>query len=245
MGKWLMRMGAMVLAAVVLTVTGCPPKSEEKPPAGAIPDSLQPPSPARPSPEPVEKEPTPIDVSETLEKLEPKTESIPETKLTKAQRDTCLVWVGDALPAGEVAKLDGEKVSLADLLGKKGSVVIFWSAGSSEIAEKLAAQALADLQGDAQAAFGDKGLAVIAINPKDPVDKVKEVLGTAKVDYPVLLDDGGSLFAKVASEGLPRVYVLDEAGKIAWLDIEFSEVTRETLKRTLPVVLGDSKAGKE
>jgi thiol-disulfide isomerase/thioredoxin len=241
MGKWLMRAGAIVLAVLVLIVTGCPPQEAEdtskKPPSM---DS-QPPVAQAVDEEPVEKAPVPIEASETMA---PAPKSIPVTKLPQALREACLVWIADPLPAGELTTVGGEKAVVADLLGKKATVVFFWAAGSSEIAQKTAAQALADLQADAKAVYGDQGLAVIAINPKDPADKVKELLGTVKVDYPVLLDAGGSYFAKIATEGLPRVYVLDEAGKIVWLDPEFSEVSRETLKLTLQVMLGEPQSAK-
>lgn len=242
MGKWLMRVGALVLAAMVLIVTGCPPQESEESSKTPLPAESKPPVTQGLDEEPVEKAPKPIEVSETMT---PVPKSVPATKLPEAERAKCLVWVGDTLPKGEVTTVDGEKAVVADLLGKQATVVFFWTAGSSEIAQKTAAQALADFQADAQAMYGGQGLAVVAINPRDPADKVKELLNSFEVDYPMLLDAGGNYFAKVATEGLPRVYVLDEAGKITWLDPEFSEVSRETLKLTLQVMLGDPDSAKK
>ena len=243
MGKWLMRLGAMVLSGVVLIVTGCPSQQTKESSKGTIPKKLEPPTSISQVEEPVEKEPIPIEVSKTLEQLEPEPKSIPVVKLPETLKETCRVAVGDQLPEGELTTVGGEKKSLAELLGKGATVVFFWTAGSSEIAEKAIALSLADLQGDALAAYGDKGLAVVAINPKDPVQKVKEILGSVEVAFPVLTDPEGSYFAKVASERLPRVYVLDGTGKIAWFDVEFSELSREGLKQTLRVMLGEP-AGK-
>lgn len=234
MGKWLMRLGAMVLAVLVLIVTGCPPQEEKQPSQGNVPKKLQPPAAVSQVEEPEDKEPIPIDVSATLTS---EVASIPGVKLPDTDAATCLVKVGDVLPEGELTTVDGEKKAIADMLGKGGSVVFFWAAGNSEIAEKTAALALADLQGDAQAVHGDKGLAVLAVNPKDPPEKVKEILGSVEVSYPVLVDASGSYFAKVATEKLPRVYVLDATGKVVWFDVEFSEVSREALKQTLQVML--------
>ena len=245
MGKWLMRLGAMVLAVVVLIVTGCPPKEAEKPSNDVPQIDLMPPVAQGPAEATAPKEPTPIDVPETLKTLQPPPTSLPETKLTETEREKCLVAVGDPLPEGEVTTVDGEKKVVADLLGEKSTVVFFWGAGSSEIAAMTAAQALADLQADAQAAYGDQGLAVIAITPKDASDKVKELLGTIDVGYPVLLDPEGAYFAKVAKQGLPRIYVLDSTGKIAWFDVEFSEVSRQTLKLALKVMLGNPQSAEQ
>ncbi len=234
MGKWLMRLGAMVLALLVLIVTGCPPQETKESSQGNVPKKLQPPATVSQVEEPVEKKPIPIDISETLT---PESVSIPEVKLPKALEATCLIKVGDGLPEGELTTVDGEKKVIADMVGKGGTVIFFWAAGDSEIAQKTVALSLADLQGDALAVYGDKGLAVVAINPKDPPEKTKEILGEAKVSYPMLVDVGGSYFAKVASEELPRIYVLDATGKVVWFDVGFSEVSREALKQTLQVML--------
>jgi hypothetical protein len=42
--------------------------------------------------------------------------------------------------------------------------------------------------------------------------------------------------ADVGSVALPRLYVLDPAGKIVWFDIEYSESTRRELEQTLSVL---------
>ncbi len=235
MGKWLMRLGVAGLAVAVLIMTGCPPKEAADAPKEPVTERPTPPVPSEKAEPPVEKEPIPIPVSETMA---PSPKSIPETKFPESLQETNLVSVGDVFPLGEATTVDGQKQSLADLLGKKGTVVFFWTAGSSEIAQMTAAQALGDLQGDAQAPYGDQGLAVVALNPKDPAQKVKDLLAKVQVAYPVLVDDGGACFAKVAKSELPRVYVLDGAGKILWFDVEFSEVSREDLKKALQFMFG-------
>ena len=268
MGKWLMRFRAVLLAVVVLAVTGCQPKETETP-STDIPSTDSKP-PVRDDAETVvTKEPIPIEMSETLKTLEAAPTTIPQVQLPQALKDTCLVAVGDTLPTGEVLTIDGEKKAVADLLGKKGTVVFFWGVGGSEIAEKMAVQALADLDGGAPAAYGGQGLGVISITPNAPPEeakeergavdnvsativsrmemskRVKELLGTLKISYPILLDPGGTYFAKVATAKLPRVYVLDAAGKIAWFDVGFSESSREDLKRTLEFMFGGTEPAKE
>lgn len=269
MGKWLIRLWAVLLAAVVLMVTGCPPKAAEEPSTDSTSNVAQPPVTPSTAEAPAPKPPVPIKVPETLQTLEAAPMSIPETKLTETERARMLVLVGDALPEGEVVTVDGEKKMVAELLGKKGTVVFFWGVGGSEIAEKMAIQALVDLEGDAYAAYGDQGLAVISITPNAPPEdakegggtvenvsativsrlemskRVKELLSNVKVSYPVLLDPGGAYFAKVAKATLPRVYVLDAAGKIAWFDVGFSEITREDLKRTLQFMFSSSQSAKQ
>ena len=239
MGKWLMRLQAMVLVGTVLVIAGCPSQQSEDSSQGSVPKQLEPPTIVNQPDEPVKKEPIPIDVAETTGQLEPMPTSIPSVSLPASLKETCLVAVGDPMPQGELSTVDGEKKSTAELFGKGGAVVFFWAAGSSELAEKAAAFSLADLQADVMTAYADSGLAVVAINPQDPPEKVKQIVAAADVSFPVVLDTDGSYFSKVATEKLPRVYVLDPSGKIAWFDVEFSEVTRETLEQTLRVVHGE------
>ena len=53
-----------------------------------------------------------------------------------------------------------------------------------------------------------------------------------------LLDADGKAFAQVGSERLPRVFVVDPAGKILWFDIEYSQTTRRELHQALHAATG-------
>jgi peroxiredoxin len=245
MGKWLMRLGLLTVLVAMLVATGCPTEESAKPPTPP-PVTVAPPTVVQDDPTEKEpREPEPIAVPETLEKLDPEATEIPEVKLTETQRKTCVVWLGDLPPEGELPNLDGQTIALDSLLGEKATVAFVWTAGASELAQKTACAALADLQADALDAYGDKGLSVLAINENDSAEKVKELLGTVDVTYPVLLDTDGGYFAKVATADLPRVYVLDAEGKIVWLDIGFSETTRRELKQTLEFMLGEPKSAEK
>jgi hypothetical protein len=63
-----------------------------------------------------------------------------------------------------------------------------------------------------------------------------------KVDakFDNLLDSNGALFAKVATENIPRTYLLDSQGKILWFDWEYSRSTRRDLERGIKFVLGET-----
>ena len=58
----------------------------------------------------------------------------------------------------------------------------------------------------------------------------------------MLMDPGGNYFAQVATERLPRIYVLDHDGKIAWFDVDYSETTRRILKDVLRVIAGEPQS---
>jgi len=59
------------------------------------------------------------------------------------------------------------------------------------------------------------------------------------MSMPIFIDPGGALFAQVAHEKLPRIYVLDAEGKVLWFDMEYSEITREEMLQTIQVALGE------
>lgn len=181
----------------------------------------------------------PVVAVEPVPRQPPPPPTIPEVKLTDTDRATCLVWVGDTLPDGELPNLDGQTQKLADLCGERATVVCFWTSGTTQYGQMRTVGLLQDLGGDSAQPYADKGLRVISINESDAAEVVGKQIQEAGVKFPVLLDSDGEYFAKIATEKLPRIYVLDAQRNIRWLDIEYSEITRESLHRTIEVVLGE------
>ena len=70
---------------------------------------------------------------------------------------------------------------------------------------------------------------VIGLNTQNPAEEVQKITSGRDVIFPVLLDDGGKLLEQLATDKLPRTYLLDAAGKILWLDLEYSRTTRRDL----------------
>ncbi|MEE8452472.1 MAG: redoxin domain-containing protein [Thermoguttaceae bacterium] len=184
----------------------------------------------------------------TLPEVEPPPPpTIPEVRLTDALRATCVLFVGQTMPEAELPGLDGQLHPLRALYGEKLTVVCFWTLGSTEITQVFAGGILADLAGDVAMPYADKGVQVIAINEGDSIENVDALAGEVEVEdevkvkqvLPIFLDPDGALFAQVANERLPRIYVLDAEGKILWFDMEYSEITRDELLQTIQVVLGE------
>ncbi|MFH1924704.1 MAG: hypothetical protein ABIP48_33040, partial [Planctomycetota bacterium] len=71
-------------------------------------------------------------------------------------------------------------------------------------------------------------------------EAVRKSVEEAGAGFTNLLDPDGALFARVATEKLPRVYLLDADGKVLWFDLEFSRTTRDNLVQALQVALGES-----
>jgi peroxiredoxin len=160
--------------------------------------------------------------------------TIPKVMMSKADEALCHVKVGAAVPAISLPKVDGGSESkLADLYGKKATVVVFWKSD-----RRMAREQLADLGPDVVERFEKAGVAVVGIAVNATAESAQAALKKAGASFPNLLDADGKAFAKLGSGKLPRTYVLDLKGKIVWFDIEYSLATRRELHQTLRAVTG-------
>lgn len=133
------------------------------------------------------------------------------------------------MPAIELPKVgDSGKAKLAGLLGKKATVVVFWKGD-----RRMANEELADIAADVIEPFGKSGVEVVGVAVNESAASAPEALTKAGAKFTNLLDVDGKAFAEVGSDRLPRTYVLDPAGKIAWFDIEYSHATRRELRDAL------------
>jgi peroxiredoxin len=176
---------------------------------------------------PASEAPLPFDSVETANL------KMPEVVLTEQHAALCKVRVGDQFPNLELPNLEGEKHSLTELFGPKLTLVVFWNARQSTGLEELS-----DLNRYHLPRFGDKGLAVVAINTGDQTQLASELATNSGASYPVLSDADGAALQQVASGKLPRTYLLDPAGKVLWFDLEYSPTTRRDLASAIRVSLG-------
>jgi peroxiredoxin len=158
--------------------------------------------------------------------------TIPEVKLTESLAATNRLGVGDPLPDAELPDLDGQKHTLAELFGEKLTVVVFWQAD-----DPYSTLELEDLQAEFVEGAGAKGVRVVAVNVGDQPEKVRQAVADFEPSYPILLDTDGSYFAQIATERLPRTYLLDPTGKILWFDLEYSSTTRRHLEQAVEAAL--------
>ena len=185
-----------------------------------------------------EKEEKPISKRSKL-KTPPPPLTIPKVGLSDALRATCLVNVGDIMPDAELLTADGGKVSLDSQFGEKYIVVFLWSEGGSTYARLAADAALQDLQGDLADPYAGKGVKVIGINVGDNPAAIHQQLEKIGMKLSCYFDPNKAFFAKIAKSMLPRVYLLDESGKIIWFDTEYTQSTRRNLMLAVKVVLGE------
>lgn len=172
--------------------------------------------------------------------VEPPPPSIPEVFLTEAQKSASLVAVGDTLPEGELPALEGDPQPVRNHFGDSLTVLFFWKPGQSATEQLREVAALEDLQNDVDVAFADRGVQVVAVNVGGEPEAVKQQLDDAGAKFPVLLDRDGAFLAKVATDFLPRVYLLDATGKILWFDLQWSSAARQSLLQGIDAGLRES-----
>ena len=225
--------------------------SEQKPPAGKSanrpasdrqphsPDSQpaesqsEPSRPASASSAPDESNPASGEVAAgEIGQVDPADLAMPKVLLSNAEIATCLVGVGDPMPAITLPDLAGKAQPLAQLLGERLTVVAFWRDSNP-----YAMAELADLGPDVAQHFGRRGVRVVAIDESDSPDQVRQIVQKLGLKFPVLLDAKGEALAKVATRKLPRTYLLDATGKIVWFDIEYSRSTRRDLHQAIQFLL--------
>jgi peroxiredoxin len=192
-------------------------------------DSQQ--SPARPV-----REPKPI-----IEMKEPEAPPAkkPSVALSESHEATCLIKVGQAFPDATLPNSAGDPTPLSELRGDQLTVVfLFNSPGASTV------EALSDLAVDVAAPWAEQGVGVVAIGVKQDATAVGELMKTAQAEFPLLLDADGAFFAQLATEMLPRVYLLDAQGKVLWLDVEYSLSTHLDLVEALRYYAEDTGPAK-
>lgn len=167
--------------------------------------------------------------------------AIPKVLLSKGDEAACKVKVGDAMPAIELPKLSGgDTTKLADLLGKKATVVVFWKGD-----RRMSQQQLADLGADVIEPYGKDGVAVVGIAVDESAKDAESAFKKTGAAFTNLHDADGKAFALVGSGRFPRTYLLDPSGKIVWFDIEYSLATRRDLHQALRTIAGDATPAKK
>jgi peroxiredoxin len=146
--------------------------------------------------------------------------TMPEVNLTEQHAAMCRVGVGEKFPDLQLPDATGRQQSLSRLLGNKLTLVVFWNSK-----EPTSLEELADLVRYHEPRFGDRGLAIVAVNTGDKAQLAAELAKQAGAGFTILSDADGAAFKQVATEKIPRSYLLDPSGTVLWFDLEYSPTT--------------------
>ena len=175
-----------------------------------------------------------------LQKPEPAIEAVPavfagvplpEVIMSRQHEDMCRVKVGDAMPEVKLPDIAGKEQTLSALRGERLTLVAFWRVDDVD-----SRQLLIDLEPDFVKRYARYGMKVVTIGCGRPAEETaRHTNGTA---LPVLVDADGGVLNRLATGHVPRLYLLDAAGKIVWLDLEYSLSTRRHLDQAIRAALG-------
>jgi peroxiredoxin len=236
----------IVMAVTVVMVGGCQSKSPEKPieqkPAAAAArhKAIEPAKQSAVEQPEANAEHKVAHAKPKRQETPPPPPAIPKVALSGELREACLLNVGDTMPKVELVGLDGKPHSLESLYGHKLTVVCFWTVGTTRRAKLVVSAALQDLMKQVVEPFSTKGVGVVGISVQGTADAVRQEADQVGATFPILLDSKGDTFAKVAKDDrVPRIYLLDAAGRVLWFDVEYSRASRRDLLLGIRVALGE------
>jgi peroxiredoxin len=138
-------------------------------------------------------------------------------------KDPLQEWVGKPAPDLKVTDLQGNKISIAELKGKK-VILDFWATWCPPCKEMV--PYLVELRNGA----APTQLAILGIS-NEPIDRLNKFIKDFKVNYPVISHTGAmpDPYAKVT--GLPTTFYIDSSGIIRHVFVGYHEM--EDIKTAL------------
>ncbi|MFK0377595.1 TlpA family protein disulfide reductase [Pandoraea sp. NPDC090278] len=129
---------------------------------------------------------------------------VDDSALAGTSGGTLSAWRG-ATPAFSLDGLDGKTYSLSQYRGRV-VIVNFWATWCGPCREEIPAMGAVVRQ------YRQRGLALLAVNYKEPATTVKPFVDKLPIDGTVLLDTDGAVYKRFGSLGLPATYLVDRAG---------------------------------
>lgn len=167
---------------------------------------------------------------------------------------------GDRMPDGNLLDVAGEPASLAEALGSRPGVIVFYRGGWCPYCNI----ALRTYQARIVPALADRGILLVAISPQTP-DGSLSTKETKELTFTVLSDPGNQIagqlgiltapsdgaraaqlqlgldLTKVNADGttalpMPTVVVVDASGVIRWIDVHRDYTTRTEPDQVLQAI---------
>ncbi|MGB3096118.1 MAG: TlpA disulfide reductase family protein [Candidatus Deferrimicrobiaceae bacterium] len=138
------------------------------------------------------------------------------TKPASAAATGIQEWVDFTLP-----EPGGGQVSLAQFIGKKPVLLVFWATWCAICKEEIP---VINRMHSEPPTSGS--LQILALDFMESEKKVNAFIKRNKVAYPVLLDRRGKVARKYRVVGIPTFILIDRDGKIVHRDHDLSEIRK-------------------
>ncbi|GAB4131680.1 TlpA family protein disulfide reductase [Thermopirellula anaerolimosa] len=201
------------------------PVAPQTPPGQPVPPDSDTTGEVTPSP-PIGEQPK-IDTADAADS------PLPGVVMAASDRNACKVFVGDPFPSFDLNDVAGQSHSLQGSLGGKGTVIVFFQLGDDAMSRLRAENLLLDIQSDVASQYSAEEIAVLGICVGEASPQLDEVLKSAAVTFPVLVDANDTVLTQLTTKKPPCLYVLDGAGKVAWMDIEYGPAVRKQLSQAV------------
>jgi cytochrome c biogenesis protein CcmG/thiol:disulfide interchange protein DsbE len=139
--------------------------------------------------------------------------------------------VGDEAPLFVLPPAQGAPVALAALRGRV-VYVDFWASWCGPCRRSF------PWMSDIQRRYGDRGLAVVAINVDAKRDDAARFLRQYPADFTVVYDSAGNTPAAYEVKAMPSSYLVDPAGRIAWMEHGFLDEHRALVEERIRALTG-------
>ncbi len=130
---------------------------------------------------------------------------------------TTLVGIGDAAPDFTVEMLDGSRITLSELKGKV-VLVNFWATWCPPCREELK-----HMQKQIADRFAGDNFAMIAVSRGETRGKVEAFIADNGYRFPVGLDPEQKIYHLFATNYIPRNFLIDARGRVAFIGIGYDE----------------------
>ncbi len=150
--------------------------------------------------------------------------ALPAVILSAEHEAMNLAAVGTPMPEIPLFSPTGQAIGLADLRGERATVVVLHPSSDGN-SNWMAQSLLADLGPEVAGPYADRGVRVVTVSLSTAAQPQQGVTA--------LRANAADVTRTIGKGRMPRVYVLDRSGKIAWFDIEYSMSTRRELRETL------------
>ncbi len=133
---------------------------------------------------------------------------------------------GDPLPSFTGTDMDGKKIDMATVIGKKPVMLVFWASWCPTCKTEV------PKVNEQVKKYRSKGMEFIGINVgfNDSVERARKFMTKTGMNYPVLFDDKNTISRMYGVQGVPTIVMADKSGRIVFKNYGVPDITDDDFK---------------